>query len=190
MDYAQNELRALAKRATRGAGYAWGLAEEAAWASVWMHQRGMNGAAALGALLSAAPAPARCGLTQGVCLMDEPSRLEAGVALSGIVAPALLLPFMAKAAERLGAVGRLAAQGQLWLSDGDALGAQGRAQLDLGPADCQMSLSREPMSPAQPYASRVVTSPESWAVLQKFAHKTYAPATEASRALGAGGADD
>ena len=44
-----NEAEALCRKAARGVGYSWGLAEEAGFAARWLHARRING---LGALLT------------------------------------------------------------------------------------------------------------------------------------------
>jgi len=51
MSWSLGESGALALKATRGAGFDWGLAEEAAQAVVWLHARGRPGIAALCAYL-------------------------------------------------------------------------------------------------------------------------------------------
>ena len=51
MSYALNEVEATAKRAARGAGYSWGLAEEASKATRWLCAKGIDGSAVLAGLL-------------------------------------------------------------------------------------------------------------------------------------------
>ena len=43
MSLSLNEVESLAKKAARGTGYPWGLAEEAAKASRWLAARGVDG---------------------------------------------------------------------------------------------------------------------------------------------------
>ena len=62
MSWSLGETGALALKATRGAGFSWGIAEEAATAVIWLHEHGFAGAAALCSYLSwhsrqAKPAP-------------------------------------------------------------------------------------------------------------------------------------
>jgi hypothetical protein len=47
----QNETESLGVRAARGAGFSWGMAEEAGFAAGWLAARGIDGAAALHRLL-------------------------------------------------------------------------------------------------------------------------------------------
>ena len=53
MSYSLNEMEATAKRAARGAGYSWGLAEEASKATRWLCTQGLDGAAELAHVLGA-----------------------------------------------------------------------------------------------------------------------------------------
>ena len=53
MSWSLGETSALALKATRGAGLSWGLAEEAAGAVAWLHERGLPGVAALCSYLGA-----------------------------------------------------------------------------------------------------------------------------------------
>ena len=47
MSWSLGETAALALKAARGAGLSWGMAEEAAGAVFWLHQRGLPGISAL-----------------------------------------------------------------------------------------------------------------------------------------------
>jgi len=51
VSWSLNEIESLAKKATRGAGRSWGLAEEAGKATRWLCAAGLPGAEALAALL-------------------------------------------------------------------------------------------------------------------------------------------
>ena len=53
MSWSIGETSALALKATRGAGLSWGLAEEAAGAVAWLHERNLPGVAALCSYLGA-----------------------------------------------------------------------------------------------------------------------------------------
>ena len=52
MSWSLGEVRALSVKATRGAGFPWGLAEEAGYAVVWLQARKVDGCAALADYLS------------------------------------------------------------------------------------------------------------------------------------------
>ena len=47
MNYSLNAVESTAKRAARGAGYPWGLAEEAGKATRWLSHQGLEGCGAL-----------------------------------------------------------------------------------------------------------------------------------------------
>lgn len=78
----RSEIFAYAKKATRGAGFSWGLGEEAAQATVALYVAGHDGFAALVPVLQNAdgktqPLSDACGLTLGTYLAD------CGIAPSG-----------------------------------------------------------------------------------------------------------
>lgn len=52
--FALNEVEATAKNAARGAGYSWGMAEEAAKATRWLCANGIDGCKALARVLAQA----------------------------------------------------------------------------------------------------------------------------------------
>lgn len=202
MSYALNEVEATAKRAARGAGYDWGLAEEAAKATRWLCAQGLDGAAVLARLLEAgfaaelqahvpqgiegdwlAEAPL-CPLATGAALSDCAARLrERPMAIGPVAQPAMILPFAATAARQLGTCVTVAGEGFQAVTDGAALHREGT----LPDAAARLSI-RAAGSLANPDPGRTRAEPEeaAWAALNRFAHKTYAPATEESRLLGAG----
>ena len=51
MALSQNEIESLCIKAARGAGYSWGLAEQAGFAAGWLAARGLDATAPLLALL-------------------------------------------------------------------------------------------------------------------------------------------
>ena len=109
MSHSLNEIDALCRKATRGAGYGWGHAEEAGKTVRWLQARGLPGARLLLACLSD-PHPDQavafengrfgakddlCPLIAGACLCDR------GAVASGFAAlhlPLLLVPHAAAAA--------------------------------------------------------------------------------------------
>ena len=202
MSYALNEVEATAKRAARGAGYDWGLAEEAAKATRWLCAQGLDGAAVLAGLLEAgfaaglanhvprslqgdwqADAPL-CPLATGAALSDCAGRLQGAPQTMGPVAwPAMILPFAALAARRLGACVSVEGEGFQAVTNGSALQIEGA----LPDAPASLTVRAEgTLSASVPPATRAEPDEAAWAVLNRFAHKTYAPATEESRRLGAG----
>lgn len=201
MNLALNEVEAIAKKAARGAGYSWGLAEEAAMAARWLCARGIDGCAALAALLEqgheapcpptigaecwVAPAGALCPLATGAAIADRADDLlTADVRLGRVNEPILLLPFAACAAERLGTFVRLVMPGAVVATDGEGLSIEGMP----GPIAAHVTVAASGVAGAAPRAryARATPAAATWASLERFAHRTYAPATEVSRQRGAG----
>lgn len=193
-----NEVDATAKKAARGAGYPWGLAEEAARATRWLCAQGQDGCGALAGLLCItdsqvdAFAPARsgtgwvgdgpvCPIQMGAALADFASDLKAGpVHVPPVRAPRLLLPFLAVIAEIM----ETSVEAN-WNS-GTVTVAQGAEMMGDLPDPCRLTLSLTAAAIPSRAVLRVVPKPEDWAMLTTFAHRTYAPATAASRLKGAG----
>ncbi|MCE8510186.1 DUF3726 domain-containing protein [Ruegeria pomeroyi] len=203
MSFSLNEIEATAKRATRGAGYPWGLAEEAAKATRWLAAHDIDACAELAALLTrvdgvpfadlspdtggmtwAAPGGTLCPLAAGAALSDRAAELsDAGFRLEQVARPALLVPFAALIAQQIGRPVSLRWGGGCAVTDGKALDLSG-ATPDLAPL-VEVTLGGQ-IDAATPMRSRAQPAPETWATLNRFAHRTYAPATEESRLKGAG----
>jgi hypothetical protein len=205
MNLSLNEVEATAKKATRGAGYPWGLAEEAGKAVRWLCARDVDGCAALADLLGQidgseldTPSPrtgsqvwhadkgALCPLLAGTAISDGIPDLQAGsLQLDRVAAPMLLLPFAAMVALRL--------KTSVWLewdqmraaTDGKKLSLDGTS--DSGTVSVHMCLrgGTHVQSP-QPERTRADPDDETLEALNRLAHRTYAPATEDSRLKGAG----
>lgn len=197
MSYSLNEVEATAKRATRGAGYAWGVAEDAAKATRWLCAHDLDGVANLARLLGASErnAPtsidgdwtgegALCPLQVGCLLSDSAHLLNDGpIRIQTLAEPALLLPFAALAARQLNAVVSVDCEGQVAVTDGQILAMPG----DFPTVAATVTITLGGTLPASsPRTSRATPAPLDWDALNSFAHKTYAPATEESRLLGAG----
>jgi len=202
MNYSLNEMEATAKRATRGAGYPWGLAEEAAKAARWLCVQGLDGSAEMARVLERkfAEHPAKhrpqsldgvwqaegdlCPLAAGALLSDCAQRLKAApIEMQQVFAPSVLLPFAAGAAKRLGGSVHVAFDDVVAVTDGTNLELQGK--LPEAVQRVVVSQCAETVKPSR-LLTRSHPSAQSWDILNRFAHKTYAPATEESRALGAG----
>ena len=156
------------------------------------------------------PAGALCPIHAGTALADAPERLEetarseasgrgaedrrsGELAMHEVIAPLLLVPFAGLAARRLGRPVSLAWSGLVAIADGEALrldGERGRVGGErAGTVRCRLLPDGE--APAGEALARTTRAhPERGCVerLDAFAHRTYAPATEESRARGAGGA--
>ncbi len=214
MSYSLNEIEAMGKKATRGAGYSWGLAEEGAKALRWLSSHDLPGAQALCNLLaqatSAVPeavppvitgnswqaqdAPL-CPLQTGAALCDMAPLLDlstdtAGVALAPVTQPLLVVPFVATIARRNDYALSLIWDGcQVVFTPQDVHVDMTAPDALLPDIPVQMTFRRHDgpaPDTATPRAMRGRIAPDLWAMLGSYAHRTYAPATEASRLMGAG----
>ncbi|ANP35882.1 hypothetical protein JL2886_00960 [Phaeobacter gallaeciensis] len=208
MNLSLNEIEVMCKRAARGAGLPWGLAEEAAAASRFLTEVALPGADMLARLLERndrrpvamlAPMAAEgcwravsgrlCPVIAGSVLSDRAAELETGAVfeMEEVDLPLLLLPFAAAAAQRLDRPVALDWPDLRLVTDGrqiSVIGATKQMLRDHVPWLCchmEAKLGR-PLAPVQ----RGQVAEDVWAQLSAFAHRTYAPASEASRLRGAG----
>ncbi|AXT25014.1 DUF3726 domain-containing protein (plasmid) [Phaeobacter inhibens] len=204
-----NEIAALAKRAARGAGLSWGMAEEAARAARWLASHDLAGPALLSGVLTqndrlppAQVAPASldgewrarvgdlCPLAAGAALNDHAGTLADGqpIKMLNVSYPLLVLPFAAWAAIYVKQPVQLIWQDVRIETDGDGIWIDDpHVEINTSKTEtlsCQLAPSRE--DAAQRPGQRCTVASDIWARLDEFAQRTYAPATEASRMLGAG----
>ncbi|WP_299141780.1 DUF3726 domain-containing protein [uncultured Tateyamaria sp.] len=207
--YSLNEIEALSKRAARGAGLPWGLAEEAGKATRCLSAWGKRGPELLAALLAQidtvryadalplsdeGPWRGACGwlcpIAAGAAVSDRAAVLAAGgdVTLGRTACPDVLVPFVSMAAVQAGVVLRVK-WARSWCDahpDGTAVwGGDGDERMAW--AD-QMNVVPMPEAAGavQDAPARCPTDPKAWQTLIDFGHRTLAPNTEASRTAGAG----
>lgn len=207
MSFALNEVEAMARKASRGAGYSWGMAEEASKATRWLCAQGFDGCAALAQLLAIsdgvaktdmapatpdgvwrAPSGPLCPLMAGVALSDFAYLLGQGeIRMQDVICPNLLLPFVAAAARQQGTTLTLDLDGVQFVTDGDELC---RTRNDDAPGAGRAVGVRVhrggSLQGALTHHSRATPDPAIWDRLNRLAGRTYAPSTEESRLLGAG----
>lgn len=209
MSHSLNEIEAQAKRAARGAGLPWGMAEEAARATRWLASHDLAGPALLADVLTQndglahaqvapaaldgvwrAPSGPLCPLAGGAALNDCADRLTANesIEMADVSFPLLVLPFAAWAALHIKQPVRLTWQDVeidtdgvgIWVRDPHSeINTDKTAMLI-----CQKTETRQ--EPASRPGLRGTVASDIWARLDNFAKRTYAPATDASRLLGAG----
>ena len=209
MSYSLNEIDALAKRAARGAGLSWGMSEEAGKAVRWLASHQLAGAAALAEILAQnddiatceiaptsldgiwkATSSRLCPLASGAALNDCAARLAAGEAIEmeNVSHPLLVAPFAAWAAIQIGAPVAVTWSDVRIETDGYGIRVDDPStQIDVASVE-RLSCSRvkgQADAVIQP-AQRGEVSSSVWSCLSVYAHRTYAPATEESRLLGAG----
>ena len=214
--YTLAEIEALGRKAARGAGLSWGLADEAGRGVRWLASLGLAGPTALAGLLLhndgkpwstlcpredadvwTAAAGELCPIAAGSSLLDRVDELErqAVITLGPVAFPILLLPFVGRAAAREqhpfevqwdGLRARCLPQGLVLEGDAALLALPRTKGVQVRRIGSQVdAVAPQALMPTK--AARAV-EPSAWAALLKMAHRTYVPATDASRA-GAGGRD-
>lgn len=180
-DLSLGELEALALKASRGTGRPHGLAEEAAFAVRWLTERGHDGAGALVALLEKTDGrPEGCAIGLGTEISDKGTPPEGP--LGPVHSPMMLVPFLVSLCTPDAGLSVRAGDAELRISlDGGLDGVALPARLsEVHTAPC----APPPARPALQTRARV--EDQALLVLTAFAYRTYAPATEESRAKGAG----
>lgn len=212
----RSEIEALCAKAARGAGMAWGLAEEAGFAAGWLSLRGVDGPGALAdhlrwaegrpwqeicpevaaGIWTARDSGTLCPVALGATLCDFATLPQAaldgdGLAVGPVSCPAILLPFLAAMAQRLEhAVEARWPDGCIAVApSGDMAGQVAElAALDRA----QLTLRRATDTPGpMAHRGRVVCSQDTLDRLNALALKTTVPPSETSRAdAGAGTSDN
>lgn len=203
-----NELDALCKKGARGAGYTWGLAEEAGRAARWLAERELDAVGSMADLfeaglardLSAAlPKPeaeqsgqdqiwtgegSLCALACGAAISDQADALEAGrIRLTDVIAPLLLVRFAGLAARRLGRPVTIRCDAAMAVTDWEKVSLTGSIK---GHAEHVSIALGGRVEHETSRRNRAYVEANALKRVEIFAHRTYAPATEQSRLLGAG----
>jgi hypothetical protein len=203
------EAEALLRKAARGAGRSWGMAEEFGRALRWLEGSGLAAMALAADLLAqtdgmadAALAPTwggqgglahhgaqpLCPIALGAALSDHANALGAMGRIGPVLAPLLVLPHMADIARRHG-------QGYAvtWGESRFALTARGALGAHNGPAPAQRLADWVAWGPSDTAHEGTGTRPHraqcpssAYASLNRLAERTFAPETEARRQSGAG----
>ncbi len=207
MNLSLNEVEVMGKRAARGAGYSWGMAEEAGRAVHWLCASGIDGVSVLASVLVHADgqdmaelAPRMlsgdwcankvdlCPLLAGTALSDSASFwMAGGKRIQDLAAPVMILPFLASAARELGTKVTAEWENARAVTDGFAAALTLRDARVLTEPSSLVIVSAggeldDPLAPQY----RAKPDAAAWTVLKRFAGRTYAPDTEGSRLKGAG----
>lgn len=209
MTFSLNEIEAMGKRAARGAGLDWGLAEEAGKAARWLTARNLPGPEELAELLTRndskryaelapesvdgvwrAPSGRLCPLIAGAALCDRANEIAAGreIHLGPTAQPMLLAPFAAGASRLTGVAMELTWDGvsMTFMREGVAIeGDRGALAARSAESVCCRRIDEAVVVPSTGEPGRDVDA-ETWSRLNTFAQRTFAPASEASRLAGAG----
>lgn len=209
MSWSLNEVEGLARKAARGSGLSWGLAEEAGKSTRWLTAAGLPGPTSLAGLLSQndglhygalcpvdtdgdweAENGALCPLISGAVICDHAARIAGGepIRLKQTSFPMLLLPFAAGAANLTetpmeitwsGCTVTLGPEGEVDMKEASELETTRTDTVEI------RAVSNGLCAP-QAAVSRCDIPADVVAVLGAFAHRTYAPDTPESRLAGAG----
>ena len=224
---------ALARKAARGAGYSWSMADEAAFATSWLCRNGVDGTSLIATHLKIAhelgadsiklqslqlpwtgSSDGLCALSAGASISDLATSIQSDeMQLQQIIGAALLLPYVALASQRVqhdssSSAHRVcttrvkcehfdatlhATPTSSWLSEIE----HHHIQTEQGYTDVfvNFNLQSNPVADTQSRLHTAVhranIAAETLADLERFAAKTYAPATSASRqGAGAGETDN
>jgi len=207
MTFSLNEIDAMGKRAARGAGFSWGLAEEAGKAARWLSACNLPGAECLvealemkGVTAYSDLAPtslegvwqasdgALCSIVCGALLSDLAEDIAAGknYTLEQVNKPILLAPFLASVAKQTGKNIKLSWKGAVVLIneyglclEGDNVYANTAENVRCGNCEAIAESLKEGV------VGRDVQK-EAWDQLAEFMTRYLAPETEESRLAGAG----
>ena len=213
--YSLAEIEALSKRAARGAGLSWGLAEEVGKAVRWLQAHGQPGVAALNALLRsndgmsfnelcpqlrdgtwAAESGVLCPLIAGATVLDHASLDEQWpLNLQQVRHPLLIVPFVARAAVLSGVTLAISwSDHTLLLSPSGAIKGDTPNSSDPEQAVLDRLVLRQASAAEATtlvdglWRKSALAQPipaDEWSALEAVAHRTLVPATSVSRA-GAG----
>jgi hypothetical protein len=203
MNLSLGEYSALVAKAFRGVGYSWGLTEEASFSARRLAELGFPTGDMVVRLLGqvdrvstadvmpdvrwTSPGPALCAVCLGTSIADLGGCGE--LSLGPTIEPLFVAPFLSRA---LGETRR----GYLIEWDGgecavsdDTISVSGEEPVE----PCRIVIRPQENGLTQPadasdllIRQRVELSEATMAALEAFAHRVYAPATEASRIAGAG----
>jgi hypothetical protein len=209
MSYSLNEIEALSKRAGRGAGLSWGIAEEAARAVRWLASHKLPSVSLLASVLDqfeqisfencaptsldgiwGAASGSLCPLATGAALNDCADRLATGqpIEMTNVSHPLLVVPFAAWASIHIASPVTISWSSVSVTTDGYGIQVSDpKSELDATSAATLTCSGAEITERKFDLPALRGEFPQSaWARLGVLAHRTYAPATEQSRVLGAG----
>lgn len=210
IDASLNEVEGLAAKAARGAGLAWGMAEETAKAARWLAACGLDWAPSLATLLATHPrlatpvprpsAPLGPAITGQVlsplatgAYLDDLGALAGDLKIPTMAHPLWLLPFAARTAAEIEAALVLGWAGitiTVWPFGGDVAGDRAALYVPCTDGVSWTHLQPGAVAPVATTslirASRSPVATTDWLALANLGARTYVPATAISRAKGAG----
>ncbi len=203
MTWSLGEVEALARKAARGGGLTWGMADEAAKAVLWLVSFGLPGPDALAGYLQdfdevdrssslptdplsdtwRAASGQLCPIATGTVLSDL-QRSDVSLTLHSLSWPLLFLPFAAWSTN----TARLEWQGVTfqWFDASLCVSAENQALLSNHARLASLSPNTQDTGKHFKRAWRADLSEATLQDLTHFAARTYAPETDASKLSGAG----
>lgn len=203
-----SEIDAMVRKAARGAGYSWGMAEEAGRAVRWLAAQGVDGVSLIAELFDSvdgrvadfvpdvgapvwkATSGRLCPISAGAALSDRAEVLDqvSSVHLDDTMSPVLMSPFLVSVARRQARAVQLAAGEVSVVVCAD--GPMDSELAELARTGCAMvviSILDAPRGESRNASVRgVPVDVQDWRRLDRYAARTYVPATEQSRRSGAG----
>jgi hypothetical protein len=206
-----NEIEAQLRKAARGAGLPWGVAEEAGKAARWLAMHGIGCLPVFAALFEQiggqpydeiaimlekgcwrARGGMLCPLVAGMAIVDRADEIATGkrVELARVAWPVLLAPFAAMAATATGVSFALDWPGARFTFENAIIRLD--ATLDVTAAasalhaTCERLVGTSHGMSVNPEIAAAVVDGTVWSRLDAFARRTYVPASEESRQKGAG----
>lgn len=185
MSYSANEYQALCRKAARGAGLPWGYAEDAGFAARYLAEFGLDDGVSFSLLLDQFSPESV--LIKALTLCDLERDFEAEIILDEIENPLFFLPFLTLALGGSKITLHVSWDGAEFVLDADHLWCAAYSKQDRAPQQRVVIKQCEALEiPAERKQFRLNIDALVMQRLQAFAHVTYAPATEESRAAGAG----
>ncbi len=210
LELSLGELDALVLKAYRGAGFSWGIAQEAGRAASWLAERNLPAANMFATLLKQidgvaagdltpdiasgqwiATVPAACPVVAGAVLSDLGFEYfginQSEIELGKVYSPAILLPFVASSAAAEKKSLRLIIDNQpVLISDTGEIDCSDQQQFVLASCAGVVIGKAQVRAFTREFCQRAACSEPDMAVLNSLAHRTYVPASAQSRAAGAG----
>ena len=205
--YSLNEIDVTAKRAARGAGLPWGIAEEAGKSARYLEANGLPGAETTLALLNqidgtdcrencpdtsspvwTATSGALCPLMSGTALSDLANTFSTNVDvnLGAMLSPLLFVPFVAMVASRMDPPIEVSWPGAKIIVSDLGLSIEGsKDALTASRVENVRCMSCASVTIHNAVPVRAPISAKAWSALGDLGHRTFAPDTEASRLSGA-----
>ena len=209
MNVSFNEIDVMSKRAARGAGFPWGLAEEAGKATRWLMAYGFPGLEILQDILKyndtrhdtdevpvandgvwQARTGNLCPIVAGAILSDRAAdiTIEDGIKFGMMLRPIALAPFVATAARISGGVFELHWDDvtmEIGANEVSLTGACVHLKNHTTEGVCCRRTQQAITDPVK-RVTECTADARVWARLNDYAHRTFAPASDASRLAGAG----